>query len=157
MGLRKWGDRVVVSGKCEEFVKGWCVVEYQFDSIPMWIGAVGLQHVYTFSQMTGNSEWRKLYHPERMITIYIRAIGDKLSCMQEATKTLREMPTMPHCNLRGVNSYAISIPLICSNGETYQSQAEAARILGLNQSALSKHLRGELMQVKGYTFARKNG
>jgi hypothetical protein len=46
-------------------------------------------------------------------------------------------------------------PIICSNGVTYQSQLEASYALKINQSAISKHLRGKLKHVKGYTFTRQ--
>lgn len=46
-------------------------------------------------------------------------------------------------------------PIICvETGETFETQGQAAKHLGIFQSGVSKFLRGEIKHVKGYTFRR---
>ena len=53
------------------------------------------------------------------------------------------------------NTKATVGAVICSNGETYDTVKIAAEKLGLDRSAIYKHLRGKLKAVKGYTFKKK--
>lgn len=46
-----------------------------------------------------------------------------------------------------------SISVACSNGQKYDSMAEASRFLNIKQGHISEHLQGFRRQVSGYTFA----
>jgi len=153
----------IVGGKAGELPTAWCVVEYavidQTGSTPptsMMILATRLRDVFTLAECNRNSEWRKCITPEHVITVTIHWTGNRTDCQRKATAMIMERPTRPRCNIYGYNSYSLARPLLCSNDQEYPTQAEACRVLGLNQSQLSRHLKGELRSVKGYMFKYKD-
>lgn len=145
-----------------EFSKAWCVVEYMITDghggppEPMLITACRLVDAYTFADANRNSEWRKYATPAHGAVAQVHAIGTRQECQQHATKMIMGRNPRPRGNVYGFNSFSLARPLECSNGQEYPNQAEAARMLNLNQGAISRHLKGELRTVKGYTFTYKD-
>jgi hypothetical protein len=146
-----------------DFPSAWCVAEYsvidQTGALPpvsMIITATKLRDVFTFAEVSRNSEWRKCVTAEHAVLVTVTLIGDRPTCQREANRAVMARNPRPRCNMYGFNSFSLARPILCSNGETYQNQAEAARILDLNQGAISRHLKGELRSVKGYTFIYKD-
>jgi len=149
-----------LGGTPEELFRAWCVVEYQvyFAPVPetMLITAVKLSEAFTFAEAQRNSEWRKWVTDQHTVLTTIRGVGTREECQRKSTDIIMGMPTRPRCNLYGYNAFAQIRPLECSNGKVYQTQAEAAQDTGTAQSAISRHLKGELKQVKGLIFRYKD-
>ncbi len=76
---------------------------------------------------------------------------DKNEANRETFKLVKQLN--PRCNLRGYNLAGnTGRPIMCSNGQTYANQSEAALSLGLSQGAISRHMKGELKHVKHFRF-----
>lgn len=117
------------------------------------VGACKLIDVYRLTDGKTNSDWATLFANGGSVMVRIIAVGDDGQEMTRfAMKHARSLPTMPRCNLRGYNVRGASRPVTCSNGKTYDSQKAASDELGISQSAISRHLRGELRHVGGFVF-----
>lgn len=99
-----------------------------------------------------NSELRRMVTSETMLTMVIRATGDKGDCMAYASRIIANMPARPYCNEHGHNVLALGRRIGCSNGETYANQSAAARALGIAQSSISQCLAGKARTVGGWEF-----
>jgi hypothetical protein len=137
----------------------WCVYEHWITVTAgeppelIYVGACRLSEVFDMRQAKNNSDWTAIMAVDReiMLTI-IMTTPDQREAMNASIRHTKTRPTMPRCNLHGFNMFGQSRRLLCSNGEQYENQTIAARTLGLNQGAISRHLKGELQSVKGYTF-----
>jgi len=144
--------------KMGEFPSAWCVAEYQVvqdahnPPVSMFITATKLVDVFTFSEALRNSEWRNCIQDEHQIVVWIISTGTKVECMRHANHLIMTRAVKPRCNMYGHNVFAHTKRIRCSNGEVYESQLEAARMLKINQGAISLHLNGKLKSVGGYTF-----
>ena len=151
----------IVRNQMDQFAKSWCVVEYMVaDGTPtppvvVFITATKLSDAFSFSEATRNSEWRRIIRPEYNVAVMITAVGSKAECQIEANKRVMATIPRPRCNLHGYNAFATTRALICSNGQEYESQSDAAKQLGINQGAISRQLKGELNSVAGYVFTYK--
>lgn len=119
----------------------------------VFVSACKLLDVYRMVEGRRNSEWAKMFRDGGDIMVRIIATGpDRTEIIRFAMNHMRQMSPRPRCNLHGVLMKGVARPLICSNGQTFNSQVEAARALGVSASAISRHLKGELNTVAGYTF-----
>lgn len=144
------------------FTDDWCVYEHYIRSNDptgaqpptlIYIGACRLRDVFKLTDAGRNSEWRKIVTPETPLMISIVETGGRIEMQRSVGNRCRQLPSFPRCNLFGHDAFGIQKAIVCSNGKTYASQIEAARSLNLDQGAISKHMRGELRTVKGFTFA----
>ncbi len=137
----------------------WCLFEHSIivnQGEPpqvIYVGTCRLRDVYKLIEARRNSEWRRIVTDRTPLFLRILQTGDKGEMIRASASQVRTYPAFPRCNLVGHDAFAMTKALICSNGETYKSQADAADSLGVSQSAISRHLRGEVRHVRGYTFA----
>lgn len=143
-----------------DMANAWCAYEHvmhqpgQEQTSVVYISWCKLHEVYNLTYASRNSEWVKLATPGTYIYVRIIAIGGEADCRNLAIRKTRETSPMPVCNLKGVDMTLTSRRLGCSNGEEYESQTDAARILGVPQSMISQQLAGKLKHVKGLKFWR---
>lgn len=140
--------------------KLWCVYEHWSnagDGQPprlIYINACRLTDTFRFKDARDNSEWFRIYQNGGAIMVNIVLITeDRNEATRQAIERCKAQPTIPQCNLHGWNMRTAARPILCSNGVTYQTQAEAATALNLAQSNISRCLRGQLNSVGGYRFA----
>jgi len=156
-------DHFTAVARVGDFPTAWCVAEYSViddtGALPptiMMIMAVKLRDAFTFADVGRNSEWRKCVTPQHAVMVRVFMIGDRATCQTEANRRVMASKPRPRCNMYGFDSFSHVRTLLCSNGEEYANQVEAARALNLHQGAISRHLKGELRAVKGYTFIHKD-
>ena len=116
--------------------------------VPIWVGIVKLRNVFHFNEPAKNNQWRNYVTPESNIMVTINVTGSAMECQHETNKLINALK--PVCNVHGHN---FSKRILCSNGQMYKTQSEAAADLGINQSAISAALSGRLRSVKGYSFS----
>ena len=116
------------------------------------VGACRLRDVYKLADGKMNTEWTRIFEHGGSLMVRIVGIGDdKNECVREAAMLMREH--QPVCNLRGYTLRNVRRSIIClTNGRVYEGQQEAARDLGISQSAISRHLKGEQQHVAGFVF-----
>lgn len=116
------------------------------------VGACKLSEVYNMSAAKANSEWKRIFARGGKVMVRIVATGpDKHHCYVHATKLMKQYA--PVCNLNGHNLKHTRKSIRCiNNGRVYNTQAEAARDLGLDQGSVSKHMRGMAHTVQGFMF-----
>jgi hypothetical protein len=142
----------------------WCVYEHHLAKPApqppeiVYIGACLLRDAWTLTDARNNSEWAKLFADgSQPIGIHIVSItNDRHKAQNAAVARVRTITPMPRCNVYGHTLFGATRSLLCSNGQTYANQTEAASMLNVSQSAISQHMRGTLKSVKGYTFAYKD-
>lgn len=136
----------------------WCVYEHHAvlkEGDPpavILVGACRLRDVYKLVDGKMNTEWTRIFEHGGSLMVRIVGIGDdKNECVREAAMLMREH--QPVCNLRGYTLRNVRRSIIClTNGRVYEGQQEAARDLGISQSAISRHLKGEQQHVAGFVF-----
>lgn len=118
------------------------------------VGACRLIDVHRLIEGKHNSEWSTIFAGGGHVMVRIVAVGtDKQEIARYAMQHARTFDPMPRCNLRGFSMKGGKRPIKdLTTGEIYPSQSEAANALGMAQSALSRHLRGELKHVGGRVF-----
>lgn len=132
----------------------WCAYEHHSPPHVVYVNACRLVDVFKMREARDNSEWLRMFANGGGIVLHFLCItDDRNEAMRVAIERCKSLPTMPRCNLHGYNMHKAPRKIICSNGATYKSQNEAAKLLNISQGNLSKHLRGELTSVSGYTFA----
>lgn len=136
----------------------WCAFEHQATLEPgkppavILVGACKLVDVYRLTEGKTNSDWHALFARGGHVLVRIIATGERTDIIRYAQRHAFSFPTMPRCNLRGFNVRGANRAVRCSNGETYKTQRDAAKALGVSQSAISQHLDGKLTSVRGLTF-----
>lgn len=151
-------ESFAVTGSTGSIGKTWTVMRYSIPgdngSPPMVMSIVATPwaNALTMSDAAKNSEWIKHMVVDRPVIAEIVMAGTQQDCIIYASRLIGQ--TQPHCNKHGFAMTAGTSRLQCSNGQIYENQSAAALALGVAQSAISKHLKGELRAVKGYTFAR---
>lgn len=141
----------------------WCVYEHsihQADAPPatIFVGYCKLGELFMMREARTNSEWARITDNGNvpvMITI-IAMCSEQSEANRAAMEHLSSLPSWPYCNANGYNLERATRQLRCSNGTIFQSQEDAAKVLGVSQSAISQHLRGKLKTVKGVTLAYLN-
>jgi hypothetical protein len=138
----------------------WCAYEHSAQFEPgkppevVFVGVTKLTDVYRLIEGQRNSEWLRIFGHGGAVLVHIIGTGESRSdMMRMAMERAKSFPTLPRCNMHGVNLKGTARRIICSNGKTYESQKEAADSLGISSSSISRHLRSELKSVGGYTFA----
>jgi hypothetical protein len=132
----------------------WCAYEHHCPPHIIYVNACKLIDVFKLAEARDNSEWFRMFANGGAMMIHLLLITDsRHRAVETAIARAKSLPTMPRCNLHGWNMKTAARPILCSNGKTYSTQREAADDLHLDQGNLSKHLRGKLKNVGGYTFA----
>lgn len=115
------------------------------------VGVSALHEVFQMTDGRRNSEWNRIFYNGGQIMLRIYAVSeDKAELIRWATRRVQEIK--PRCNVVGFNLRGAAQRVTCSNGVTYDSQKDAAQALGIDASAISRHLRGYTSHVAGYTF-----
>jgi hypothetical protein len=140
-------------------VRIWCVYEHlaTFEAgkppVLIYVNACPLLDVYGFYDGRRNTEWIRMF--SNGAHVQVRIIATALTpheARRHAGEHIKAQPTIPICNLRGINIKSTPQRIRCSNGEVYETQKIAAEALGVQGSAISRHLRGVGKSVSGYTF-----
>ena len=138
-------------------VSDWCVYEHWAvikEGEPpscIMVGASKLSEVLKLTNARCNSEWAKMFQAGGTIMLRIIALGDdRREIFNEAIRQTRKYDPVPHCNLRGFSLAGAVKRIMCSDGRVFATQEEAAAGLGASQSMVSRHLRGEINNVKGF-------
>jgi hypothetical protein len=149
-------------GLAKEMNTLWCVYEHWLVIKPgeppqiIYVGACRLPEVFDMRNARNNSDWSAIFQVDREIMLsIIMTTPDQREAMNFSIRHAKGLPEMPRCNLHGFNMFGQSRRLLCSNGQEYTNQTEAAKVLGLNQGAISRHLKGHLQSVKGLVFTYK--
>lgn len=122
----------------------------------IYVNACKLHDVYKLTQARINSEFARMFANGGMVMVHIIATGnDRREIIEYALRHQKSLPLPPRCNVVGHLMTQAHRIIICSNGKEYKSQTDAALALGVAQSAISRHLRGDLATVKGYTLSYK--
>lgn len=148
---------LILNGTPDTLAQTWAVIQYMINSdqpnqppIIFAIVACPWPDTVTMVEASKNSEWQKYVTKDRPVLAEVLFTGTKIECMQAASRFVVQRE--PHCQRFGAQMSHRTARLMCSNGQTYATQSEAAQLLGLNQGAISQHLKGKLRHVKGYTF-----
>ena len=138
----------------------WCVYEHlaTFEvgkpPVLIYVNACPLGEVYSLFDGRRNTEWMKMFN--NGAHVQVRIIGTTPifhEARQAATDHIKAQREIPICNLRGINMKSQPQRVRClTNGQVYDTQKHAAASLGLQNSAISRHLRGIGKTVAGYTF-----
>ena len=126
----------------------------------VFVSAEKLSDVYMLRQGRRNSEWQRLFGSTdtNLLVRVIMTCETEVEAHNKAINHIRTFNPIPQCNLKGFNLTQASRKLICSNGQKYENQTDAARKLGLTQSSISKHLlNGRPKHVGGFTFTYDDG
>lgn len=136
----------------------WAAYEYQAVLDPsepptvIYVGASTLANVYQLREGRTNSEFVKIFANGGHVLVRVIATGERGDVIRFAQQHMRTFDPLPRCNLHGFNVKGRNRAVMCSNGKTYPSQLEAARALGVSQSAISQCLGGRISHVNGMTF-----
>jgi hypothetical protein len=151
-----------ITGVANVLRDAWCVYEH-YTLTPgeppqlIYMATCPLIDIYRMREARDNSEWSAVTN-NGTIPIMCRIVAttdDMNEARDFAIRHIKSFPNMPRCNLHGYNMHKSARRLMCSNGKEYATQSDAARDLGVNQSAISQHLQGRLRSVKGFTFTYK--
>ena len=137
----------------------WCAFEHlaQFEEGKppevVFVNAGPITEVFRMLEGRRNSEWLRIFQNGGSVMIRIMFQStDRVEVMRFAMKYAKSLTTVPRCTLHGVNIKGMARRIRCSNGQMYDSQKQAADALAIQASAISRHMRGDLRQVGGYTF-----
>lgn len=132
----------------------WCVYEVWQLETRLFIGADKFTDIGFLKGPRNNTYFNSVAKPTDVLLMRIIRTGEKIAMVKLANEL--NFKHHPPCHTHGLIQMQYTA-IVCSNGETYPSQSAAAEALSLNQSAISKHMRGMLKHVGGYTFHRKYG
>lgn len=137
----------------------YCIFEHHLQITPgqppeiIMVGMSKLADVYKLIDGKTNSDWAAIFANGGSVMVRIIATcTDKSEARRAAAVHYRTLNPAPRCNIHGFNVRGISRKILCNNGVEYDSQLAAAEELNLSQSAISRHLRGELASVGGFRF-----
>ena len=155
--LTKFDSSIVV--ETERPFDLWCVYEHQVvmtEGEPpqvIMIGACRLNEVYLLMDGKRNSEWASIFRNGGSVLVRVVAVSnDRREAFMHAQDLLRVSNPRPLCNLKGYNVTPKRRVQCINNGQVYQSQTEASKALGVQQSTISRQLKGELEHAGGYRF-----
>jgi dipeptidyl aminopeptidase/acylaminoacyl peptidase len=137
----------------------WCIYEHlaTFEvgkpPVLIYVNACPLSEVYSLYDGRRNTEWIRMF--SNGAPVHVRILDTTTTfyeARRKAADYIRTLREIPICNLRGINIKSTPQRIRCSNGEVYETQKIAAAALGVQPSAISRHLRGVGKSVSGYTF-----
>lgn len=119
----------------------------------IFVGASKITTLLHFQEARKNTEWARMLGYGGQVMVRIIATGEDLrECQRYAIQHLNQLPRYPRCNMRGTERRGVARAIQCSNGQVFQSQKEAARVMGVTESALSRHLNNLQQNVGGLRF-----
>ena len=138
----------------------WAVVEHHVamhEGEPpeiIYVSADKLIDVFRFIPGRKNTEWRKIFENGGSVMLRIVYTCDTVTeARQQANLHMKQLPTVPVCNLKGVPMRGRGIAVECvTTKERFPNQARAAEALGIPASGLSRHIKGTLAHVNGLVF-----
>lgn len=141
----------MISATPSQFAAGlWCTYDHHINGGHVFTGFCRLNDVFTLNDARQNSAWQTATASDQPLTVSVVALGTKQEMMRTAAHRVKTM--RPYANIHGLNHRGFQRKISCSNGQTYQSQIEAAQILGISQSQISRHMNGEFRHVRGLVF-----
>ncbi len=116
----------------------------------LYIGCNRLSDITAAPDARTSPDWPGNSHP---ISIAIKYIGTRVDVLNARGDAIRQLPATPPCNVRS-RRFTSRVVICNETGETFRTQAEAARATGCSQSNIAQHLRGKpgFRSVKGRTF-----
>jgi len=99
--------------------------------------------------------YRSVVCAAKALQIPVGHISECANGMRRQAKNLAfsyDLSTVPKTKPKKNNND--SYPIICSNGKTYETAAQACAELNVDASSVGKCINGTRKSVKGYTFAR---
>lgn len=136
----------------------WAVLTPGEKSMCIYIGCCKLTDLFRMKDPRTNSYWTKLFKNGGSVEVRVLATSESQSDMvKHSIRTLRGYHPKPVCNIHGISMRSSHRKLLCSNGQTYKNQQDAAIALGIQQTSISRHLQGKVGSVQGYTFAYQGG
>lgn len=162
MTITPYENTIIVTTPNESGMQ-YCVYEHYMSNEPglpptlIFVGVDKLSDFIAMPNARNNTLWAKMTERgSKPLMIRLLAVTDDWrEARDHAVKHIASLATGPICNVQGYNVSGARRPIICSNGIEYPSQLEAAKALGVSQSAISQHLRGFGKSVGGFTFAYK--
>lgn len=150
---------VSIPGTLGQLRKAWCVYEHYMQTNPelpperIYIGACLLRDVWAAPDARRNTEWLRIVNDDTQLLTVLTGIGTITEALNHRAAAIMS-GAMPRCNQVGRDISNSRVRIMCSNGQSYPTQAEAAAQLGVAQSSISKLLRGApgFKSVNGYTF-----
>lgn len=124
----------------------------------IFVGVGKLVDVFALKEARANSEWSRITNNGQIpVMITLLAIADTIPEASAAgMRYMNDLPQWPHCNRHGYNLQQRTRRILASNGTIFETQQEAARIIGISESAISQHLHGKLKSVKGLRLTYLN-
>lgn len=144
--------------------KTWCIYEHWFnrpedgERVLLYVGHCALVDVYKMIDATRNEHWRTVT-ARRPVDVVVKFTGAKNNCLVTYAHLLQTTEWRPVVKPLPRERNSRTRVKCDQTGITYASQNECAVKLGISQSSLSKHLRGETgyKAVNGYTFTAVTG
>lgn len=139
----------------DAFGNNFCVYEVWRDTQLLYIGTCKFTLFGQLPDAQSNSAFMEMVKRDEPLNIRIVATGNRADCYNHRMRLARSLPELPPCNKFGATGRFTGI--ICEqDGQTYKTQAQAAKAYGISQGNLSAHLRGRpgYNSVGGRTFRR---
>jgi hypothetical protein len=137
----------------------WCIYEHLavFEAgkppVLVYVNACPLADVYSLFEGRRNTQWIRMFSNGAHVQVrIIGTVATPHEARRFAGEHIKAQPTIPICNLIGINIKSTPQRVKCSDGKIYETQKIAAAALGIHASAISRHLRGVGKSVSGYTF-----
>lgn len=122
----------------------------------VFVHACKLTDVYLMREARSNTDWVLLAEQNYPLIINVTNTFDSLAdAINHVQRQVKAMPAPPRCNLHGYNMASMRRIIVCSDGREFGNQSEAARAIGVSQSAISQHMKSKTSTVKGYKLAYK--
>lgn len=151
----------------KDMASKWCIYQHhaiwptQLTPVLIHIGVCRLVDVYTLHESRRNSRWLQIVTDDCTVAVTILYIGAIDPCHREFHNIIgehRHNGTIPTCNALGYKIHSLKRAVICvTTGKEYESQTEAARMNGIAQGHMSRHLAGKLHTCKKMVFRYKDG
>jgi len=141
----------------DQMQTAFCVYSHAMGGAVVFLGICQIRDVYNAPDARNNTEWVKMTENNAQVTVTVlHASEDANECINHRYKLFKEQGT-PLCNQRGQFYGSVLTHVKCiETGEIFVSQADCARVLGLNKSQLCNHLNRNagFNSVKGRTFEK---
>lgn len=145
--------------------EGGTFIVYRLDMVgdgftqPIHVGCVPLTGIGTFADAKARTGWHTTVSPRDRLALTILAQSEDLATA-EALRAFHEAATSPRPALadspiRSTERRTHTGPVQCvETGQTWRTSAALARELGVNPSAVSLHLSGDIKQLQGRRYIR---
>lgn len=119
---------------------------YDISGRCIFVGVSRLDRLGEMKEVRSNHEWVRRSEGATIRIVVTGLYSDQMKAKQHMFDRMFDL--QPVCNYSKAKLRCV----VCSNGETYSSQTDAAAKLGITQSEISKVITGRLKQTHGLTF-----